>query len=90
MRLARADEDGEQGGAQQREQQAGGAAWGVVAQADGVRTGGDGDESECYWRNSAWMKVWETWLQHQKSLDQYRQSKEFLQLMDEVEQMLKK
>ncbi len=55
-----------------------------------ARAGGEQTDSECYWRNAAWMKVWETWLQHQKSLDQYRQSKELLQLMDEVEQMLKK
>ncbi len=54
------------------------------------RVGEDRGKSEFYWRNSAWMKVWESWLQHQKSLDQYRQSKEFLQLMDEVEHMLKK
>ena len=55
-----------------------------------ARTGGDEAESDCYWRNSAWMKVWETWLQHQKSLDQYRQSKEFLKLISEVEHMLER
>jgi hypothetical protein len=36
------------------------------------------------------MKVWENWLEHQKSLDDYRQSKEFLQLLGEVEELLKK
>jgi len=55
-----------------------------------TRAGGDQVYSDCYWHNSAWMSVWETWLQHQKALDQYRQSKEFLQLMDEVENLLKK
>ncbi len=46
--------------------------------------------TSCYWHNSEWMKVWETWLNHQKSLDSYRQSKEFLQLLDEVEHLLRK
>jgi DNA replicative helicase MCM subunit Mcm2 (Cdc46/Mcm family) len=55
-----------------------------------ARAGGNHADSDCYWRNSAWMRVWETWLKHQDALDQYRQSKEFLQLMDEVEQLLKK
>jgi hypothetical protein len=43
-----------------------------------------------YWHNEMWMKVWESWLSHQKCLDQYRQSKEFLQLLEEVEDLLKK
>jgi hypothetical protein len=55
-----------------------------------ARVGGNQADSDCYWRNSSWMRVWETWLQHQKALDQYRQSKEFLQLMDEVEHLLRK
>jgi len=55
-----------------------------------ARVGGNEADSDCYWHNSAWMRVWETWLQHQKTLDQYRQSKEFLQLIDEVERLLKK
>jgi len=54
-----------------------------------TRAAGTEAESECYWRNSAWMKIWETWVQHQKAIDQYRQSKEFLQLMDEVEKLLR-
>jgi len=55
-----------------------------------VRAAGTNADSDCYWRNSAWMKMWETWVMHQEALDQYRRSKEFLQLMDEVEQLLKK
>jgi len=43
-----------------------------------------------YWHNDVWMKVWESWLKHQKVLDQYRQSKEFLQLLQEVEDLFKK
>ncbi len=42
-----------------------------------------------YWHNELWMKVWEGWLEHQNCLDQYRQSKEFLQLLGEVEELLK-
>ena len=43
-----------------------------------------------YWHNDTWMKVWESWLGHQRWLDQYRQSKEFLQLLQEVEDLFKK
>jgi hypothetical protein len=43
-----------------------------------------------YWHNDTWMKVWESWLDHQKSLDQYRQSKEFLNLLQEVEELMGK
>ncbi len=43
-----------------------------------------------YWHNDIWMQVWKSWLEHQKLLDRYRQSKEFLQLLDEVEELLKK
>ncbi len=49
-----------------------------------------GPNTLCYWHNAGWMKVWESWLEHQKCLDNYRQSKEFLQLLEEVELLLKK
>ncbi len=55
-----------------------------------IRADGNLADTDCYWQNSTWLQVWETWLQHQKALDQYRQSKEFLQLLDEVEHLLKK
>lgn len=42
-----------------------------------------------YWHNDLWMQAWATWLDHQRLVDQYRQSKEFLQLMQEVEEFLK-
>lgn len=42
-----------------------------------------------YWHNDAWMKVWESWIEEQRWLDQYRQSKEFLQLIEEVEELLR-
>ncbi|MEM5789532.1 MAG: hypothetical protein AAGU11_19640 [Syntrophobacteraceae bacterium] len=54
-----------------------------------ARSAGASD-STCYWHNSGWMRVWESWLGHQKALDEYRQTKEFLQLMDEVEGLLRK
>ena len=43
-----------------------------------------------YWHNDTWMKVWGMWLEHQRMLDQYRQSKEFLQLLQEVEELMRK
>lgn len=55
-----------------------------------ARASGNRSDSICYWHNAAWMKVWESWLNHQKYLDQYRQSKEFLQLLEEVEHLLGK
>ena len=38
-----------------------------------------------YWHNKAWLKVWHTWLQHQTALDHYRNSKEFIKLLQEFE-----
>jgi hypothetical protein len=43
-----------------------------------------------YWHNEEWLKAWDSWIEHQKWLDRYRQSKEFLQLLDEVEELLRK
>lgn len=42
-----------------------------------------------YWHNEAWMRVWKTWLEHQDSLNQYRQSKEFLQLLEEADELIR-
>ena len=38
-----------------------------------------------YWHNQEWIEIWRTWLQHQKALDQYRNSKEFIKLLHEFE-----
>ncbi|NLI33149.1 MAG: hypothetical protein GX422_10300 [Deltaproteobacteria bacterium] len=54
------------------------------------RTAGKRTNPDCYWYNEKWMRVWESWLEHQSCLDEYRQSKEFLQLLEEVEELLKK
>jgi Pyruvate/2-oxoacid:ferredoxin oxidoreductase delta subunit len=40
-----------------------------------------------YWHNEEWMKVWQTWLMHQQALDQYRESKEFIKLLHELESL---
>jgi hypothetical protein len=53
------------------------------------RVGGSRSISPYYWHNEKWMKVWESWLEHQEHIDHYRQSKEFLQLLEEVEQLLR-
>lgn len=54
------------------------------------RTEGKQSSPKYYWHNDMWLKAWATWLEHQKCLDRYRQSKEFLQLLQEVEDLLKK
>ncbi len=53
-----------------------------------ARSEGARSEPKYYWHNDLWMKVWESWLEHQRCLDEYRQSKEFLQLLHEVEELL--
>lgn len=53
------------------------------------RTEGKATAPRYYWHNDAWMRVWDSWLEEQKRLDQYRQSKEFLQLIEEVEELLR-
>jgi hypothetical protein len=41
--------------------------------------------SRRYWHNQEWIEIWRTWLQHQKALDHYRNSKEFIKLLHEFE-----
>lgn len=55
-----------------------------------ARVEGGKSSSKRYWHNENWMQVWDSWLQHQQCLDTYRQSKEFLQLLHEVEEFLGK
>jgi hypothetical protein len=47
------------------------------------RLQGKGDP-DAYWYNHAWMKIWQTWIEYQGAIDQYLQSKEFRQLLDEL------
>ena len=48
--------------------------------SDGKRT-----QPKYYWHNDLWMRSWENWLGHQKAMEEYRESKEFLKLLGEVE-----
>ncbi len=40
--------------------------------------------SDDYWYNHAWIKVWQTWIEYQGAIDEYLRSKEFRQLLDEL------
>ncbi len=42
-----------------------------------------------YWYNDEWVNMWRCWLEYQKSLESYRESPEFIKLLDEVEKILK-
>ena len=42
---------------------------------------------EKYWHNETWMEVWRTWLGHQRALDDYRRSSEFIRLLHEFESL---
>jgi|OpeIllAssembly_1097287.scaffolds.fasta_scaffold30880_3 hypothetical protein len=52
------------------------------------RQAGTDPHPRYYWHNDSWMSVWKSWLDQQRCLDEYRQSKEFLQLLQEVEELL--
>ncbi len=41
-------------------------------------------EGQDYYHNQEWTGVWKAWLEYQRSLQQYRKSKEFLRLVDEL------
>ena len=47
------------------------------------RLQGKGD-SDTYWHNHAWLKVWQAWIEYQGAIDQYLRSKEFRRLLDEL------
>jgi len=38
-----------------------------------------------YWLSDKWMAMWENWLNYQDSIKKYRESKEFLKLLNEIE-----
>lgn len=40
-----------------------------------------------YWQNETWMAVWRTWLRHQRAIDSYRSSSEFIRLLHEFERI---
>ena len=39
-----------------------------------------------YWHNEAWLNVWDKWVGYQNAIDQYLKTKEFLQLLNELQQ----
>ena len=45
----------------------------------------DRTDSETYWRNDAWRELWRSWIAYQHSLERYMESKEFLQLLHELQ-----
>ena len=50
-----------------------------------VRLRGTGEKSPHYWHNNEWFQVWQTWLDYQQAMKNYGESKEFLELVQEVE-----
>lgn len=44
-------------------------------------------EGPFYWRNKEWMATWDAWIDYQESLRQYRESKEFIILLNELEKL---
>jgi len=51
-----------------------------------TRKGGEPSGAR-YWQNEAWMDVWRTWLRHQRAIDSYRSSSEFIRLLQEFERI---
>jgi hypothetical protein len=43
-------------------------------------------EGQEYYHNQNWVGVWKSWLEYQRNLQQYRNSKEFLRLIEEMSQ----
>lgn len=47
----------------------------------------DGEKDpDCYWHNDVWADVWEKWIDYQKVIRRYLKSKEFLQLIKELQE----
>jgi L-asparaginase II len=39
---------------------------------------------QMYWHNEEWIRLWEAWITYQKAMNEYRGSKEFLQLLEDL------
>jgi hypothetical protein len=39
---------------------------------------------QMYWHNEQWVNLWDAWLNYQKTMSEYRKSKEFLQLLEDL------
>jgi hypothetical protein len=50
------------------------------------RLKGRGDP-DCYWRNELWLDIWKKWIDYQGAVDSYLKSKEFIQLLQELEKL---
>jgi hypothetical protein len=37
-----------------------------------------------YWQNDQWMSLWDAWIHYQTAVNEYRSSKEFLQLVEDL------
>jgi hypothetical protein len=47
-----------------------------------LKGGGDPD---CYWRNELWIETWAKWINYKGAGDSYMKSKEFQQLVEELQ-----
>ena len=43
-------------------------------------------ESPCYWHNREWLALWRSWVDYQQAMKAYSESREFIDLVWEVEQ----
>ena len=39
---------------------------------------------QMYWHNEQWMELWDAWLNYRQAMNEYRKSKEFLQVLEEL------
>lgn len=52
-----------------------------VAYVDKLQGGAD---PEAYWRNEAWLRIWDAWIAYQNAIDQFAGSREFKKLLEEL------
>jgi hypothetical protein len=43
-------------------------------------------EPDTYWYNEEWLHLWRQWIDYQGAVDQYKRSKEFQRLLNELRQ----
>lgn len=41
-------------------------------------------DAEAYWYNEEWLNLWRQWIDYQGAVDQYKRSKEFQRLLNEL------
>ena len=52
---------------------------------DFIKRSKKGDVSGILWHNEEWMRLWSAWVEYQKALKAFRNSREFQQLIQEPE-----